>query len=85
MTKEQHIAYWINTAQYDWTGCVNAFDAKDYMHCLFWANLVLEKLAKALWVKTHEDSIPPKIHNIDWLLDKVKEVRQCLIEMLQSK
>ena len=70
MTKEQHIAYWINTAQYDWTGSVNAFDAKDYMHCLFWANLVLEKLAKALWVKTHEDNIPPKIHNIVWLLEQ---------------
>jgi HEPN domain-containing protein len=100
-----------------------------YVHCLFWAHLVLEKLAKAHWVKTHEDNIPPKVHNIVWLLEqsnidfgedtmnflrkfsrfqasasyleqindmyhlctkdytrekieKAKEVRQCLIEML---
>ena len=40
------------------------------MHCLFWAHLVLEKLAKAHWVKTHEDNIPPKVHNVVWLLEE---------------
>jgi len=70
MTKEQHIEYWLNTAQYDWTGVEHAFSAKDYMHCLFWAHLTLEKLAKAHWVKTHEDNIPPKTHNIVWLLEE---------------
>jgi len=45
------------------------FIAKRYSHCLFWAHLVLEKLAKAHWVKNHEDDIPPKIHNIVWLLE----------------
>ena len=70
LTKEQHINYWVNTAQYDWTGTENAFGTKDYMHCLFWAHLVLEKLAKAHWVRTHEDNIPPKVHNIVWLLEQ---------------
>jgi len=129
MTKEQYISYWVDTAQYDWTGTGHAFDTKDYMHCLFWAHLSLEKLAKAHWVRTHEDNIPPKVHNVVWLLEesnldlgeemmnfledfndfqlagrypdyttniykmctkeftleqleKVKEIRQCLIEML---
>ena len=68
MTKEQHINYWIDTAQYDWTGTEHAFNAKDYIHCLFWAHLTLEKLAKAHWVKTHEENIPPRIHNVVWLL-----------------
>ncbi|MCL2131865.1 MAG: HEPN domain-containing protein [Lentimicrobiaceae bacterium] len=68
MTKEQHINYWIDTAQYDWTGTEHAFKAKDYMHCLFWAHLTLEKLAKAHWVKSNEENIPPKIHNVVWLL-----------------
>jgi HEPN domain-containing protein len=132
MTKEQHILHWVNSAQYDWTGAEHAFGSKDYMHCLFWAHLVLEKLAKAHWVRTHEDYIPPKVHNVVWLLEqsdidlgeemtdflegfnrfqlsgrypdykndiykvctkeftiaqmeKVKEVRKCLIEMLQLK
>ena len=68
MTKEQHIEYWLNTAQYDWTGVEHAFKAKDYMHCLFWAHLTLEKLAKALWVKHHQENFPPKVHNVIWLL-----------------
>jgi HEPN domain-containing protein len=130
MTKEQHIKYWTDTAQYDWSGAEEAFNAKRYMHCLFWAHLTLEKLAKAHWVKTNEEDIPPKIHNVVRLLEmsntdlgeemmrflrdlndfqlsgrypdytnniysrctkeftfekleKVKEVRQCLLEMLQ--
>ena len=129
MTKEQYINYWIETAEKDWIAASSLFKTKNYLHCLFWAHLVLEKLAKAHWVKTHLDNIPPKIHNVVWLLEessvylteemmiflrkfndfqlsgrypdymnniykictkkftadnleKVKEVRQCLIEML---
>jgi len=70
MTKEQHINYWVDTAQYDWSGAEEAFIAKRFMHCLFWAHLTLEKLAKAHWVRTHEDNIPPKVHNIVWLLEQ---------------
>jgi len=130
LTKEQHIEHWINTAQYDWTGVEHAFGTENYLHCLFWAHLVLEKLAKALWIKNHEENIPPRTHSIvrllelsdidlgedtmkflemfirfqlstrypDYMndmykvctedytmlqLEKVKEVRQCLLEMLQ--
>jgi HEPN domain-containing protein len=129
MTKEQHVKYWVDTAQYDWEGANDAFQTKRYVHCLFWAHLMLEKLAKANWVRTHQENIPPKIHNIvslleqsnvdlgediiiflrklnrfqlssrypDYIndlyqictkddtfdkLEKVKEIRQCLIEML---
>ena len=132
MTKRQHIDYWIDSALYDWSGTDEAFHAKRYIHCLFWAHLTLEKLAKAHWVRTHQDNIPPKIHNIVWILEqsnidlgeenmkflemfnrfqlsarypdyinnmyrictkdyteeqleKVKEIRQCLIEMLPSE
>ena len=70
MTKEQHIKYWVDTAEYDWAGADVAFKAGRYLHCLFWAHLVLEKLAKAHWVKTHQDNIPPKIHNIVWILEQ---------------
>ena len=70
MTKEEHVNYWVDTAQYDWTGTEHAFGTKDYMHCLFWAHLVLEKLAKAHWVRTHQENIPPKVHNVVWLLEQ---------------
>jgi len=132
MTKEQHINHWVNSAQYDWEGVESAFITNNYLHSLFWAHLVLEKLAKALWVKNNEENIPPKTHNIirllelsninlgedtmkflemfihfqlstrypDYMndmykvctrdytaaqLEKVKKIRLCLIEMLQSE
>jgi HEPN domain-containing protein len=129
MTKEEHIQYWVDTAQHDWNGIESDFNSKNYTHCLFWAHLVLEKLAKAHWVKNHVEDIPPKIHNAVLILEqsnidlgeemmnfleefndfqmsgrypdytflvyetcteeftsekleKIKEVRQCLLEML---
>ena len=132
MTKEQHINYWTNSAEEDWFSVEALLDRKRYLHCLFWAHLMLEKLAKAIWVKHHEENFPPKIHNIAWLLGgsnvdlgkdnmefltnfndfqlssrypdylnkihgictesftineltTVKEIKTCLLEMLQSK
>jgi HEPN domain-containing protein len=70
MTKEDHITHWVNTAQNDWKVALDTFDANHYMHCLFWAHLTLEKLAKAHWVKTHEDNYPPRVHNVEWLLEE---------------
>ena len=130
MTKEDHVNYWIDTAQKDWAAVESLFDSKNYLHSLFFAHLVLEKLAKAHWVKNSQENIPPKVHNVVWLLEqsnidfgednmkflemfnrfqlstrypdyvsdmykicskdytagqleKVKKIRQCLIEMLQ--
>ena len=70
MTKQQHIDYWINTAEEDWLSVEVLLNSKRYLHCLFWAHLVLEKIVKAHWVKNNADNIPPKIHNIVWLLEK---------------
>ena len=70
MTKEQYIEYWITTASEDWLTVDAMLESKRYLHCLFWAHLVLEKLAKAHWVKTHDENIPPKVHNITWLLEE---------------
>ena len=70
MTKQQHIDYWISTAAEDCISVEVLFDRKRYLHGLFWAHLTLEKLAKAHWVKSHEENIPPKVHNIVWLLEE---------------
>ena len=72
MTKEQYIDYWIDTSSNDWVTVEAMFTAGRYLHCLFWAHLALEKLAKALWVKNHVDNIPPKVHNIVWLLEEAQ-------------
>ena len=70
LTKEQYIDYWIDTSNNDWVTVEAMFAAERYLHCLFWAHLVLEKLAKANWVKNHEENIPPKVHDIVWLLEE---------------
>ncbi|MCL2328937.1 MAG: HEPN domain-containing protein [Bacteroidetes bacterium] len=70
MTKQQYIDYWVSTAENDWVTVDVLFERKRYSHCLFWAHLVLEKIAKAHWVKNHEENIPPKVHNIVWLLEE---------------
>jgi HEPN domain-containing protein len=70
MTKEQYIEHWINTAAEDWVTVGTLLENKRYLHCLFWAHLVLEKIAKAHWVKTHADNVPPMVHNIVWLLEE---------------
>jgi len=130
LSKQQHIEYWVKTSEEDWSAVETLFAAKKYLHCLFFAHLVLEKLCKAHWVKSREENIPPKIHNLiilvrqsninlseemlmfmgefndfqlqgrypDYmnkiykvctkeytaeLLENVKEIRQCLLKMLQ--
>jgi len=70
MTKEQYIDYWIDTAKNDWSTMETLFGSQHYLHCLFFAHLTLEKLAKAHWVKNHQDNIPPRVHNIVWLLQE---------------
>jgi HEPN domain-containing protein len=35
----------------------------------FLGALGIGKIAKAHWVKNHEENIPPKVHNIVWLLE----------------
>ncbi len=64
MTKQEHIDYWVKTAEKDWQAIQTMYKAKAYLHSLFFAHLVLEKLCKAHWVKDNEENYPPKTHNL---------------------
>lgn len=70
LTKQEHIAYWVDTAKKDWRAVQHMYQSKDYLHALFFAHLVLEKLCKALWVKNNKGDTPPKIHNLIKILDE---------------
>jgi HEPN domain-containing protein len=70
LTKQQHIDYWVNTAEDDWGSVELLFKGKKYLQCLFWAHLTLEKLVKALWIKNHTENAPPRTHNLIWLLEQ---------------
>jgi len=64
MTKAEHVKYWLDGAAHDLDVAETLFQAQKYDWCLFIGHLVLEKSLKALYVKTHEDNLPPKIHNL---------------------
>ena len=64
MTKTEHIAYWRETADDDWADIQRSIGAGAYVHGLFFAHLVIEKLSKAHWVKDNDGNIPPRTHNI---------------------
>ncbi len=72
MTKQEHIAYWVKTAGDDWDAIQKMYKVKTYIHALFFAHLVLEKLLKAHWIKDNEGNTPPKIHNLVVLVHKTK-------------
>ncbi len=71
MTKQQHIKFWIDQAEDDWTALILLFQGKKYLQSLFFAHLVIEKICKALWIKFSESNIPPKTHNINYLLSSI--------------
>ena len=74
MTKEEHIDYWIKTAEHDIKAMQNIFNAGSYDWALFIGHLALEKISKALWVKNNINNIPPKIHDLVKLSDEAQLV-----------
>ncbi len=74
MTKEEHIQHWIDQAAEDWSAVETLFNGKKYLHALFFAHLVIEKISKAIWIKHHTENIAPRTHNISFLLSSTPTV-----------
>jgi HEPN domain-containing protein len=72
MTIEEHINYWIESAENDLKAATNLYDSGNYSWCLFIGHLVLEKTLKAIYVKSNNNSIPSKIHNLSRLAELSK-------------
>jgi HEPN domain-containing protein len=69
-TKEEHIIYWIELSNDDWDAVDFLFKGKKNLQALFFAHLVIEKLCKAFWIKHNETNIPPRIHNLNYILSQ---------------
>lgn len=69
-TKEEHINYWIEQAKDDWEAVHTLLGGGKYLQALFFAHLVIEKLCKAIWIKNNENNIPPKTHNLLFILSQ---------------
>ena len=68
MTKQDYINFWIEQAEDDWTAVDTLFKGRNYLQSLFFANLVIEKLCKSLWIKHNQENVPPRTHNLIHLL-----------------
>ncbi len=68
MIKQEYISYWLEQSENDWQAVNTLFKGANYLQSLFFAHLVIEKIAKALWIKHNEGNVPPKTHNILYLL-----------------
>ncbi len=71
-TKEEHIKYWLDQSEDDWEAVDTLLKGKKYIQSLFFAHLVIEKICKALWIKHNQENIPPKTHNLNFILSQTQ-------------
>jgi len=69
-TKQEHIDFWVEQANDDWSAVDTLFLGKKYLQSLFFAHLVIEKVCKALWIKHNKEVVPPRTHNLIYILSK---------------
>jgi HEPN domain-containing protein len=70
MDMNKQIEYWITGAEEDLESAKLLINNQKYLHGLFFCHLVIEKAMKAHIVKELKE-IPPKSHNLLYLLDKL--------------
>lgn len=68
MTKQEHIDYWIQSSNDDFEVYTVLLKNSNFTHALFIANLCLEKIIKAHFVKDNNINVPPKVHNLVFLV-----------------
>ena len=61
--KNRLIKYWVDSSDDDFETMIVMFDSKRYSWSLFVGHLMIEKLLKALFVKSN-DKFPPFLHNL---------------------
>ena len=64
MNVEEHVNYWLDSAQNDLGAAEQLFSSAKYDWCLFIGHLVVEKTLKAYFVFKNDNKIPPKTHNL---------------------
>jgi len=67
--KDKLIKYWSESSDEDFDTMITLFENKKFNWALFVGHLMIEKLLKALFVKTNND-YPPFIHNLLRLAEK---------------
>jgi len=71
-SKEEYINFWVEQALDDWQAVDALFQKGKYLQALFFTHLVVEKIAKAYWIKDNESNLPPKTHNLIHLFSQTQ-------------
>ena len=72
LTKQQHIEWWIGQSKDDWGSVDVLFERGRFVHALFFVHLSIEKLCKAIWIRDNNLNVPPKTHNLIFILSQTK-------------
>lgn len=72
MNRKGYIRYWKDSSDKDWKRVNLLLKNRDYVFALFCMHLSLEKLLKAHWIKDNQDFFPPRIHNLNRLLQQTR-------------
>jgi|LGVF01.1.fsa_nt_gb HEPN domain-containing protein len=64
MKIEEHIQYWVESAEHDLESAESLYLSGKYDWSLFIGHLVLEKVLKGLYVRDNQNQLPPKTHNL---------------------
>jgi HEPN domain-containing protein len=78
MTRDELIAYWLESAEDNFRSMQNMFASGEYVWSLFVGHLCIEKLLKAYYVKSVDAKIP-RIHDLYKLADR------CGLEMTEEQ
>jgi HEPN domain-containing protein len=70
MNIDEKIKYWFELADYDYETAEAMLNSKRYLYVGFMCHQTIEKILKALFVKTIQE-IPPKIHSLSILIKKI--------------
>jgi HEPN domain-containing protein len=71
-TKAEHIAYWVSQANDDAEASELLFSGKKFLHALFFTHLSIEKIRKACWINDNSENIPPRTHNLIFIVSQTK-------------
>jgi len=63
LDKEKIISHWIESSDNDYNAMIDLYKTKHNNWALFMGHLVIEKLLKALYIKT-KGEFPPMIHDL---------------------
>ena len=75
---------WLKQADYDMGTADAMFRSGRYFYAVFMCHLSIEKSLKSLYVKVVDD-IPPKTHNLLYLLNKIGKKPEQALEKFMTK